>query len=484
MLLFAVWTACKLYNRHTEECASKIPGPRGYPIIGNMLLLSNLNTLDSILPLSKSISVKFEKYGIFKLWIGPLLHVTVYEPKYIEAIARSPNSAYKGPLLNILFGDVFEGFPFTDDVSKWKELRKPFMKLLTTNLLEKNQYRIFINKAKDLVDHLREKRLGKEINVIDDLGLYSFEMFLETHFGVASNELRNPRFYYLKYLNRFLDYPIPNALMIYLLKKIKLKSKLPEVIAKSNAKFAECIEWVFQERKKRGKSEVGFEYYPDFLLRRQQEKGLPANKIHTELADLVVAGSDTIAVTTSSAIAFLAMHPDVHELAYKEQEAIFGTDRSRDPTYEELSSMEYLTRVVKETLRIVCPPITYKYTRGDVDIGDYIIPKGTEIEIFVEQLHRDPKHWEQPLSFYPDHFLPEKEDARHKYSYIPYGIGPRACPGSPYAMVAIKTTLSFILRNFNITKNLKFEDITYKFKLMKIFNCGYMVTLSERSKHT
>lgn len=66
--------------------------------------------------------------------------------------------------------------------------------------------------------------------------------------------------------------------------------------------------------------------------------------------------------TTSSAITFgifcLASTPEVQLRAYEEQRQIYGDDKVRHPTYQELQDMKYLDLVIKETLRLF-PSVPY-----------------------------------------------------------------------------------------------------------------------------
>lgn len=54
------------------------------------------------------------------------------------------------------------------------------------------------------------------------------------------------------------------------------------------------------------------------------------------------------------------------------------------------------------------------------------IPKGTNVVFFLRKLRMDPTYWKDPDLFDPDHFLTEDVP---KYSYSPFGIGWRSCPG-------------------------------------------------------
>lgn len=55
------------------------------------------------------------------------------------------------------------------------------------------------------------------------------------------------------------------------------------------------------------------------------------------------------------------------------------------------------------------------------------IPRGANVVFLSRYMRMDPKHWENPEIFNPDRFL--KESDTLKYSYTPFGIGVRNCPG-------------------------------------------------------
>jgi unspecific monooxygenase len=106
------------------------------------------------------------------------------------------------------------------------------------------------------------------------------------------------------------------------------------------------------------------------------------------------------------------------------------------------SDRPYLTAVIKETLRLHPPawlmlrevlrPVTY---RGwSLDPGDYVM-------ICPWLLHRDGRWWRQPESFDPDRWL-DATSTPVAGTYLPFGSGPRACPGTRLAYAQLTEALS------------------------------------------
>lgn len=80
-----------------------------------------------------------------------------------------------------------------------------------------------------------------------------------------------------------------------------------------------------------------------------------------------------------------------------------------------------------------------------------MIPKGSTVVIPIYTICRDPKYFEDPDQYRPERFLEQIVEGKNAFTYIPFSAGPRNCIGQKFAMYEIKSIVSKILRNFEVS---------------------------------
>lgn len=168
-----------------------------------------------------------------------------------------------------------------------------------------------------------------------------------------------------------------------------------------------------------------------------------------------LAGFDTVATAMSFLAYELSVNPDIQQKLYDE---IVETERDlngQSVSYERLQAMKYLDQVVCEILRKWPPaPLTdricVKNYELEVDGRRIVIEKGKNFFVPVWAIHNDPNYFPDPNKFDPERFSDENRSNIQEYTYIPFGVGPRNCIGSRFALMEIKTIFYYLLLKFKI----------------------------------
>ncbi|XP_024922324.3 geraniol 8-hydroxylase [Ziziphus jujuba] len=197
---------------------------------------------------------------------------------------------------------------------------------------------------------------------------------------------------------------------------------------------------------------------------QQHQDGFTFETIKPLILDLFIAGSDTSGLTTEWAMAELLRKPGVMEKAKEELEQVLG--RRRQVEESDIERLPYLQAIVKETLRLhPAAPLLLPYVaENDVQIDGYTIQKGNRVLVNAWCIGRDPKYWDDPLSFSPERFLAAaagggcssttasattREYNGRDFEYIPFGAGRRICPGLPLANRMVTLTLASLIHSFH-----------------------------------
>lgn len=160
----------------------------------------------------------------------------------------------------------------------------------------------------------------------------------------------------------------------------------------------------------------------------------------------------------------IATNPEVQEKLHEEVENLEDTLNGRSPAYEDIQKLTYLDMVLSETLRMY-PPVpnldrhcNQKTIIVDTDGTEVELQPGDGVFFPVSCIHADPNYYPEPEKFIPERFSHENRDNIKPFSYLPFGVGPRNCIGSRFALMEVKALFYSLLTNFTIEKNSKTEN--------------------------
>lgn len=182
---------------------------------------------------------------------------------------------------------------------------------------------------------------------------------------------------------------------------------------------------------------------------RNPETGAPftVEELRDQVATMILAGHETTAGTLFWASYMLALFPEVQEKVAAEARA---ADLA-DPTGCQADGRLPLTRaVIDETLRLY--PAAFVVVRralGPDEAAGYPIRKNDIVIVSPWVLHRHRRLWDDPDAFDPGRFLPGRT-APTRFSYLPFGAGPRVCIGAQFALSEAVLSLARLCAAFRI----------------------------------
>lgn len=195
--------------------------------------------------------------------------------------------------------------------------------------------------------------------------------------------------------------------------------------------------------------------WPDDLLSlllsaRDQQSGKPLSdlQVRDEIATFLLAGHETTANALAWTWYLLGQNPDAEARLQAEVAAVLN---GRPPQVEDVPRLKYAMMVIEESMRLYPP--AWAFSRSNIEedeLAGYRIKRGSLLYISQYVTHRHPDFWPDPERFDPERFTPQRSAARPKYTYFPFGGGPRACIGSQFALTEAVIILCTIAQRWRL----------------------------------
>ncbi|XP_060098713.1 cytochrome P450 2J2-like [Heteronotia binoei] len=195
------------------------------------------------------------------------------------------------------------------------------------------------------------------------------------------------------------------------------------------------------------------DFVDHYLLQIEKSKNDPSstydedNLVHC-IADFLFAGTDTISATLRWGLLLLALYPDIQEKAQKEMDDAFGSSQSI--SFEDKMDVPYTLAVINEIQRFKRAILASNPRQSveDVTVLGCFIPKDSIIIPDVHSVLFDPKIWETPQKFNPNHFLDKDGTFVDREELLIFGAGARDCMGKNLAKMELFYFFTILLKAF------------------------------------
>ncbi|KAM7252711.1 hypothetical protein ACFE04_008220 [Oxalis oulophora] len=441
------------------------PGPRPYPIVGNIFQLIGNKPHISLTQLAK-------QYGpIISLKLGSKTIVVISDPSIAKEALHQHEDAFTNrsilDAVRVLDHEKLS-LVWCPVSSHWKNLRRICaMHLFTSHRLEAT-LGLRRQKTQELLDHISTScETGKAVDISQVVLTTTLNFISNTMFSIDIAGYTNDFSYEFRklVLNVMEAMGTPNLSDYF----PALRFFDVQGVRKQLKRQIEQLFHVFDDIIKERSTKV--EKKNDVLdalldLTKEENSKLTLHAVKHLLFDFFVA--NTASSTVEWAMTELLRNPEKMNKAKKELDEILGRNGLVEES--EISKLPYLQAVVKETFRLHPPvPLLVPREAGyDVQIAGFTIPKNAQLLVNVWGMGRDPRIWQDPTIFQPERFLECEIDFKGRdFELIPFGTGKRICPGLPLVHRAVHQTLASIINTFDwrLEDGLKPEAIDMDEKL-------------------
>lgn len=433
----------------TRELAD-LPGPRGIPIVGNMLQL----TLDRV---HLDVEQWARRYGSMFQFRMRKRHVLVVADHELllqvlkdrpESFRRTHRTRDVGTEMGLKPG------VFNAEGQAWRDQRRMVMASLSPA-----HVRAYFPALLQVTRRLQARwrlaaRSGHAIALQQDLMRYTVDGVAGLAFGTDVNTLESDD----DVIQRHLDKVFP-ALFRRIFAPFPywrlLRLPADRTLERSVAEINRAIAGFIAQARERLQARPELREQPSNLLEAmivaadQGDSAVDDEDVAGNVTTMLLAGEDTTANTIAWMVYLLHRHPHALERAVDEVRRLAPDIEAFTP--EQMASLVYLDACACETMRLkpVAPFLAVEAVH-DTRIADVNVPAGTVIWCVLRHDSVDERLFPNARQFEPERWLDTSHASTAKRVAMPFGAGPRVCPGRYLAMLEIKMAMAMLLARFTI----------------------------------
>ncbi|KAI1612319.1 NADPH--cytochrome P450 reductase-like protein [Exophiala viscosa] len=442
----------------------KIPGPRGLPIIGNLIDL-----WDGEGSILRSLERVADIYGpIYQASVGPGPRRIICSSESLLEELTDARRFVKVPPVIANDGDAKGLFTAPNEDPDWAQGHRILMPAFAP-LSVQEMFTDMKDIANQLILSWARKGPENRICVTDDFT----KLTLDTIALCTMNYRFNS--FYTEAMNPFVE------AMLVVLKENNVKNSRPGFVNKlmfrkeaerqKGLAFMKKVGMDIVENRRADPVEKK-DFLNTLIYGKDPKTGevMRDDLITAQMTTFLIAGHETTSGLLSFAMAHLLKNAHTYLKAQKEVDDVIGT---RAIEVEDINKLKYLNAVFRETARLsptvpvlqkkVNPEIAHNVVT--VDGGRYKIESDDQVVILLGKAQRDPKVWgETAADFDPDRMSDENFDkimSEHPGCWKPFGNGKRACIGRPFAWQESMLVIAMVLQNFDV----KLDDPKYILKI-------------------
>ena len=433
--------------------AADLPGPGGIALLGNALQID-----------SERFHANMEEweraYGpLYQFRIGrQRIVVTADKDEIMRLLRDRPDAVQREQRISRIISET--GLPgiFTAEGDDWRKYRKLVMQAMTPEVIHA-YFPQFTQLMQRLLARWRTRlQTGQAVDVLRDLKAFTLDVTIGIAMGQDINTLENEHDplqedieFVFERIARRMTAPLPYWRY--------LKMPADHRATRAFARIRESVERFVTQSRARLAAAPALRAQPSNMLeamlvaRDAPGSGFTDLDVIGNAITMVFAGEDTTSTSIAWALHYVARDAQVAAALAQESDAVMGSRPLIDDTAS-LGRLPYLDAVISESMRLspVAAFLTLQ-SHKDIVISHTLIDAGTPIMVLLRRASDNAHPHADGADFRPQRWLDGDSHAINAVNrtIMPFGAGPRFCPGRYLAMVEMKEILSMIAKNFSIT---------------------------------
>jgi cytochrome P450 len=439
----------------TPSHADDLPGPRGWPWLGNALQVKPSQ-------LHLQLEAWCEIHGpIYKLNMAGRHVVVVADHEAVAALLRDrPDGLRRTSRLEDVWVEMglLPGlFGANGDV--WRRQRRMVMASFDPAHVKRYFPAMQAVTLRLGGRWAKAAKAGTAIDLQADLMRYTVDTIAGLAFGSTVNTLETDG----DIIQQHLDKLFPAVFK-------RLLSPLPywrwvqlpadRRLARSVAAVNEAVAGFIQQARTRLANEPALRSQPGNLLEAmlvaadEPGSGIDDKQVAGNVLTMLLAGEDTTANTLAWMIELLWRNPAALARATDEVRRVCGDGHSA-PTMEQLAQLDFVEACAHETMRLKpVGPFLGLQTLREMTIAGVVVPAHRVVLTVMRRDSISDTHVPHAAAFEPGRWLTDGTPGQAAHSAkrvsMPFGAGPRICPGRYLALLEMKMAMALLLGRFDI----------------------------------
>lgn len=437
----------------TARRLADLPGPAGLPLVGNYLQID-------FHEFHRQLERWADTYGpVYRMNLGPNVFVAFSELDAAQVLLKErPHAFGRRAALEKVFDELGFNGVFSADGDDWRRQRRIVITALNSAHLHEFYASMHATTQRLCQRWERLADSGQAVDLCAELMRYTVDITTQLAFGIDFNTIETDGPIIQQHLdkvfpmlNRRLGAPFPYWRVFRLAKDRELDAavdavqrQIGEIIATCRARIAANPALL---------KEPG--NFLEAMIAAKEAENLPFSDadIIANVFTLLLAGEDTTANTLAWAARFLIQYPEVCAKVRAEVDGVLGGARL-PARFDDAGRFPLVEACANETMRLkpVAPILVFE-AKFDTEVAGVSIPAGTNLILLARRIANSAEHFSQPDVFQLERWLEKGVDEGRQHNpkaFMPFGGGPRFCPGRNLALLEIKVVLAMLLRNFEV----------------------------------